>query len=104
MLAFDDFLEPADRVGHGHVLAFEARELLGEMLLEMKRPTEALKEFEAVMKKEPNRFRTLYQAGRAADAAGDNATARTYFQQLVGMCTKGDASRKELADARSRLE
>ena len=41
-----------------------ARELLGEMLLELKRPAEALKEFEATMAKEPNRFRGVYGAAR----------------------------------------
>jgi hypothetical protein len=41
-----------------------ARELLGEMLLEMKQSAAALKEFEAAMQKEPNRFRGLYGAAR----------------------------------------
>ena len=77
-----------------------AREMLGEMLLEMNRPAEALKELEAVMKKEPNRFRTLNQGGRAAAAAGNNTAATKYYRQLVDMCPKGDASRAELADAR----
>ena len=44
-----------------------ARELLGEMLLQLNRPAEALVAFEATMKKEPNRFRALYGAARAAD-------------------------------------
>ena len=77
-----------------------AREMLGEMLLAMNRPAEALKELEAVMKKEPNRFRTLYQGGRAAAAAGNNTAATKYYRQLVEMCPKGDASRAELAEAR----
>ena len=44
-----------------------AREQLGEMLLEMKRPGEALKEFEGTLGKEPNRFRSLYGAGEAGE-------------------------------------
>jgi hypothetical protein len=44
----------------GHVLP--ARELLGEMLLELNQPALALKEFEAWHKVEPNRFRGLYEA------------------------------------------
>jgi tetratricopeptide (TPR) repeat protein len=78
-----------------------ARELLGEMLLEMKEPTQALKEFQATLKKEPNRFRALYGAARAAALAGDHATARTYYGQLLKICDKADApGRPELAEAR----
>jgi hypothetical protein len=79
-----------------------AREMLGEMLLEMKRPAEALKEFEAVMKKEPNRFRTLAQGARAASAAGNKESARKYYAALVTMCPKGDATRGELTEARAQ--
>jgi tetratricopeptide (TPR) repeat protein len=43
-----------------------ARELLGEMLLQMNEPAQALEQFEAMLKKEPGRFRALYGAARAA--------------------------------------
>jgi hypothetical protein len=76
-----------------------AREMLGDMLLEMKRPADALKELEAVMKKEPNRFRTLYLAVTAASSTGNANLARQYQKQLVEMCVKGDAAdRPELAE------
>jgi hypothetical protein len=81
-----------------------AREMLGEMLIQLKRGPEALTELEAVMKKEPNRFRTLYQAAQAASLAGDQPKAGRYFSELVKMCPKGDASRAELADARKRAK
>lgn len=78
-----------------------ARELLGEMLLEAKQPANALKEFEANLKKEPNRFRSIYGAGRAAESAGDAAKARSYYAQLLKMCERGDQQgRPELAHAR----
>ena len=48
-----------------------AREMLGDMLLELNRPAEALTELEAVMKKEPNRFRTLHLGARAATMSGE---------------------------------
>ena len=48
-----------------------ARELLGDMLLELKQPAHALKEFQATLKKEPNRFRAVYGAAKAASLAGD---------------------------------
>jgi tetratricopeptide (TPR) repeat protein len=82
-----------------------ARELLGEMLLELKRPTEALKEFEATLTKEPNRFRSLYGAAEAAKQAGDRQTAQTYFQKLLKVAERADKpGRPELAEARSETQ
>jgi tetratricopeptide (TPR) repeat protein len=81
-----------------------ARELLGEMLLEMKQPAEALKEFQVTLKKEPNRFRALYGAAKAASLLGDRAAARTYFSELLKICEKADSpARPELAEARKAL-
>ena len=78
-----------------------ARELLGEMLLELKEPAQARKEFEATLKKEPNRFRAVYGAARAASLAGDRAAGRRYYDQLLGICERADTpGRPELADAR----
>jgi uncharacterized Zn finger protein len=79
-----------------------ARELLGYMLLDNGEPALALKEFEATMKKEPNRFRALAGAAKAAAAAGDRARAVGYYGQLLKVCAQADAgARPELADARA---
>lgn len=79
-----------------------ARELLGELLLELKRPAEALKEFEATLTKEPNRFRSLYGAAEAAKLVGDRQTAQTHFRELLKVAERGDKpGRPELAEARS---
>ena len=67
-----------------------ARELLGEMLLELKQPTLALKEFESSQLREPNRFRSYYGAARAAEAAGDRRKAADYYAKLMEL-TKGRA-------------
>src|SRR6185295_15843083 len=79
-----------------------ARELLGEMLLQLKRPAEALKEFEASQAREPNRFRGLHGAALAAAQAGDRAKAKLYFGRLVELAAQGDA-RPELGTARTWL-
>jgi len=71
-----------------------ARELLGEMLLELKRPAEALKEFEASQLREPDRFRGLYGAARAAAQSGDLARAKRYFARLVDMAGQGKGCRR----------
>jgi tetratricopeptide (TPR) repeat protein len=78
-----------------------ARELLGEMLLQMHEPAQALKEFQATLTKEPNRFRAVYGAAHAAALAGDRAEARTYYDQLLKICARADQpGRPELAEAR----
>lgn len=82
-----------------------AREQLGEMLLEARDAPAALKEFAAALVKEPNRFRALYGAARAAAEAGDAAAANRYFTTLVTMCARGsDPVRAELQHARAALE
>ena len=80
-----------------------ARELLGEMLLEMKRPAEALQEFEASQKREPNRFRGLYGASKAAEQSGDMAKAKTYYEKLVVLSQNADSERPELKESRAFL-
>jgi hypothetical protein len=81
-----------------------ARELLGDMLLQLKRPAEALVEYETTLKKEPNRFRATYGAARAAKAAGQLQTASAYYASLLQI-TKGadQPGRKELTEARESV-
>ena len=81
-----------------------ARELLGEMLLQLNQPAAALTEFEATLKKEPNRFRAVYGAAKSAAVAGDRAKAREYYGQIVKICEQGDRpGRPELEEARRTL-
>ena len=60
-----------------------ARELLGEMLLEMNDPTKALEQFEETLKKEPRRFRSLYGAAHAAHLIGRADMSQLYFRELL---------------------
>jgi tetratricopeptide (TPR) repeat protein len=77
-----------------------ARELLGEMLLEVKQPDAALKEFEASQRREPNRFRNYFGAARAAEMAGDGAKAAAYYQKLLVLAKDADTARPELVSAK----
>jgi tetratricopeptide (TPR) repeat protein len=77
-----------------------ARELLGEMLLEMKQPEAALKEFEASQRREPNRFRNYHGSARAAEMAGDRAKAAGYYQKLVVLAKDADTQRPEIVSAK----
>lgn len=78
-----------------------ARELLGEMLLEMKRPADALKEFETSEKHDPNRFRGLYGAAKASALSGDQAKAKGYFERLLALAKSADTERSELKEAKA---
>jgi len=80
-----------------------ARELLGEMLLESNEPGQALKEFEAALSKEPNRFNGLYGAARAAELSGGGEKAKTYYARLVEICEKAETERAELKQAKAFL-
>src|SRR5205814_6022528 len=79
-----------------------ARELLGDMLMELKRPAEALKEYEASQQREPNRYRGLYGAGQAAAQSGNREKARRYFSKLIELASSGDL-RPETEKARRYL-
>ncbi len=81
-----------------------ARELLGEMLLELKQPEAALKEFEASQRREPNRFRNYLGCAHAADMAGDRAKASAYYQKLVGLAKDADTARPDLVSAKARVK
>jgi tetratricopeptide (TPR) repeat protein len=81
-----------------------ARELLGYMLLEAGRAAEALEAFDATVKKEPNRFRGLYGAGRAAEAAGQRARAVAFYKQLLQVASEPDTQRAELQHARAFIK
>jgi len=76
-----------------------ARELFGDMLMELKRPAEALKEYEASQQREPNRYRGLYGAGQAAAQAGNHDKARQYFSKLIELAGSVDP-RSEVDQAR----
>ncbi|AHG89232.1 TPR repeat-containing protein [Gemmatirosa kalamazoonensis] len=59
-----------------------ARELLGDLFAALGRPREALAEYRATLVREPNRYRALDGARRAALAAGDRAAAARYASQI----------------------
>ncbi len=66
-----------------------ARELLGDMLLELGRHAEALAEYRGTLAKEPRRFQSLDGARRAALAAGDRAAAARYTDELQALTGPG---------------
>jgi hypothetical protein len=81
-----------------------ARELLAEMLLQMREPKQALKQFEATLQKEPRRFRSLYGAAHAAQLSGSRDSSQRYFRELVNVCARADKpERSELGEAKRAI-
>ena len=80
-----------------------AREQLGEMLLLVKEPVEALKAFEQSQQREPNRFRGFAGAAAAAEAAGDRDKARKHHGQLVELTQQADTPLPAVQRAKTYL-
>ena len=77
-----------------------ARELLAEALLAANKPAESLAEYEAVMKKEPNRYRAIAGAMAAARAAGDGSRAKALATELAKLGAEADTPRDSLRQAK----
>jgi hypothetical protein len=78
-----------------------AREQLGDLLMELGRPAEALGEYEKSLEAFPNRFNGHFGAARAAELAGKGAVARKHYERAIELAGAGDGWRKELAIARA---
>jgi hypothetical protein len=79
------------------------REMIAEILLEAKRPQQALAEYQTDLKLKPNRFNGLYGAARAAEAAGKPGEASEYYALLLKDCNGSNSTRPELSRARELL-
>ena len=90
-----------DRVGQAEV-DIPAREMYADMLLADNRPAESLLQYRIALKLSPNRFNALYNAGRAAEAAGEPAEALGFYQQLLKVTNDGARTKRpEISYARS---
>jgi len=74
--------------------------MIADMLLEAKRPQQALAEYQTDLKLNPNRFNGLSGAARAAEQAGKSSDATEYYALLLAVCEGSNSSRPELSRAR----
>lgn len=79
------------------------RELLAEALTEAGQHAMAQREFEAVQRTEPRRFRAVYGAARAAELAGDREAARRSYAQVVEIAARADVQRPEIVAAQAYI-
>ncbi len=78
-----------------------ADELLGDMLLALNKPAEALNAYEVNLKSHPNRFNGIYGAAIAAEKSGNQEKARFYFRKLIELTKNSNSDRPELIEAKS---
>ena len=73
------------------------------MLIALNQPAQALTEFERSLKRDPNRFRGIYGAARAAEASGNRKAAKDYYVKLQTLTADRDTERPELVHAKAFL-
>jgi tetratricopeptide (TPR) repeat protein len=78
-----------------------ARELLGDLLLELRQPAQAQREYETALRAAPNRFKALHGVAKAAALAGDRGTAGHYYGKLVELAAPDATARPALQEARA---
>jgi tetratricopeptide (TPR) repeat protein len=91
-----------DKVGK-HETELPAREMLADMFLDLKRPQEALSEYETSLRTDPNRFNGLYGAAQAAELTQQKEKAAGYYAQLLKNCNGVHSDRPELTQAKTLL-
>jgi len=80
-----------------------ARELLGDLLLELKQPELALREFETSLRDSPRRFNGLYGAALASQLSGYRKKASAYYRKIVALIAHADSARPEFRKAKEFL-
>jgi len=73
------------------------------MLLEHEEFEEAIAAYETAMADQPNRFNSLYGAGRAAELGGNREAAADYYGRLVELTAHAGDERTRVAHARDFL-
>ncbi len=76
-----------------------AREMLGDLYLELNRPQDALKQYELSLKNNPNRFNSLYGAGKSAELAGNIQKSKFYYTALLNLSKSSELKREQVVHA-----
>ena len=76
-----------------------AREMLGDLYMELNRPKDALIQYELSLKKNPNRFNSIFGAGRSAELIGDKKKTEYYYNRLLKL--NNSSTRQQIVHAKS---
>jgi tetratricopeptide (TPR) repeat protein len=80
-----------------------AREMLADLYLELNQPKDALKQYELTLEKNPNRFNSLYGAGKSAELLGDMKKAKFYFNEVLKLNKDADSKRPQIVYAQNSV-
>jgi len=80
------------------------REMLGDMLLEMGLPQDALEQYRLALEDNPNRFNSIYECGIAAEKIGKEKIAKQYFTALLKLNGSANLMRDRLIYASNRVK
>lgn len=80
-----------------------ARELLGDLLMELGQPAAALAAYEQSQQREPNRLRAYAAAAAAAERAGAKERAGAHHAKVLELTRAADTSLPEIARAKQYL-
>jgi tetratricopeptide (TPR) repeat protein len=81
-----------------------AHELYGAILLEMKRPAEAIKHFKETLRRTPGRPKAIYGIACSAESLGDKQTAMKYYTEFLELWVHADKDRPEIAHAQKYIK
>jgi hypothetical protein len=73
------------------------------VLLKQAKPGDALRGFEMVLAKEPNRYRAVAGAMQAAERAGDTKKTAAFAERVIEQTGAADSPRPEITQARKVL-
>jgi len=71
--------------------------------MELSQPKEALAQYELSLKNNPNRFNTLYGAGKSAELIGNKEKANFYFNELLKLNKDSNLTRPQIVYARNYI-
>ncbi len=78
-----------------------ARELLGDLLIEIGKPEKAFAEYQSSLEKTPNRFNSLYGAGQAAEVIKNKKEAVFYYKKLLALASNSNSKRAAFEHAKA---
>jgi len=78
-----------------------ATELCGDLLLRLNQPAEAATYFQKTLQRTPNRPKAIFGLARAAQASGDNATARRRYEEFLTIWKDADSDIPILQQAKA---
>jgi hypothetical protein len=80
-----------------------AREILGDLMMQTGKPADALREYESVIAREPNRLGPTASAAQAAQKSGDARKASYHSARVIDLTAAADTARPEFAQAKRIL-